>query len=337
MASWRTSSAFSRTTSSAAAEGVGARRSATKSAIVTSVSWPTAEITGIFDAAIARATASSLNAQRSSSDPPPRATTITSRSPRRFSVPSAWAISPAAVSPWTRTGHTRTWRPAKRRVTTRRKSRTAAPVGDVTSPTRRGQRGQRPLPPGVEEPLGGEPGLQLLEGELERAQAFRLQHLAHELVLAPDGVDVEPAEREDVEPVGRLEAHPPHPAPEEDGPHLGLLVLQREVDVPRGVDPQVRDLALDPEPAEAALERVLDRARELRDREDPAPGVGERQRQAGHSGDSGQPAGGVERVSHEHGDRHRPDAAGHRRDRAHARAHASRSPHRRRACRPAAG
>ena len=33
-------------TSSAAAEGVGARRSATKSAMVKSVSWPTAEITG---------------------------------------------------------------------------------------------------------------------------------------------------------------------------------------------------------------------------------------------------------------------------------------------------
>ena len=38
------------TTSSAAADGVGARTSATKSAMVTSVSWPTAEITGTGDA-----------------------------------------------------------------------------------------------------------------------------------------------------------------------------------------------------------------------------------------------------------------------------------------------
>ena len=152
VASWRTSSAFSRTTISAAADGVGARRSATKSAIVTSVSWPTAEITGIFDATIARATASSLNAQRSSSDPPPRASTITSRSPRRLSVPSASAISPAAASPWTRTGHTRTWRPAKRRVTTRRKSRTAAPVGDVTRPTRRGSVGSARFRAGSKRP-----------------------------------------------------------------------------------------------------------------------------------------------------------------------------------------
>jgi hypothetical protein len=40
--SWRSSSCWLRLTISAAAEGVGARRSATKSAIVTSVSWPTA-------------------------------------------------------------------------------------------------------------------------------------------------------------------------------------------------------------------------------------------------------------------------------------------------------
>ena len=54
------------TTISAAADGVGARRSATKSAMVTSVSWPTAEIVGTGQPAIARATTSSLNAQRSS-------------------------------------------------------------------------------------------------------------------------------------------------------------------------------------------------------------------------------------------------------------------------------
>ena len=210
MASWRTSSAFSRTTSSAAAEGVGARRSATKSAIVTSVSWPTAEITGIFDAAIARATASSLNAHRSSSDPPPRASTITSRSPRRFSVPSACgdlagggvALDADRAHEDLEAGEAAGDDPQE--VPDGRAGRRR------DEPDAAGQRGQRPLPPGVEEPLGGEPGLQLLEGELERAEALRLQHLAHELVLAPDGVDVEPAEREDVEPVGRLEAHTPH-------------------------------------------------------------------------------------------------------------------------------
>ena len=70
---WRSNSCRERTTSSAAAEGVGARRSATKSAIVKSASWPMPVMIGISDAAIARATTSSLNAQRSSSEPPPRA------------------------------------------------------------------------------------------------------------------------------------------------------------------------------------------------------------------------------------------------------------------------
>ena len=51
---------------------------ATKSEIVTSGSWPTAEITGISDAKMARATRSSLNAQRSSIDPPPRPVMSTS-------------------------------------------------------------------------------------------------------------------------------------------------------------------------------------------------------------------------------------------------------------------
>ena len=51
---------------SAAALGVAARKSATKSLIVKSISWPTAETTGNSELKIARATTSSLNAQRSS-------------------------------------------------------------------------------------------------------------------------------------------------------------------------------------------------------------------------------------------------------------------------------
>jgi len=69
---------FSFITISAAAEGVGALISATKSEIDTSVSCPTAEIIGIFDSKIAFATISSLKDQRSSSDPPPRAMIRTS-------------------------------------------------------------------------------------------------------------------------------------------------------------------------------------------------------------------------------------------------------------------
>ncbi len=72
------SSARTGTAISAAAVGVGARRSAAKSISVTSVSWPTAEISGIMLAAAARTTISSLNDHRSSSEPPPRATMMRS-------------------------------------------------------------------------------------------------------------------------------------------------------------------------------------------------------------------------------------------------------------------
>ena len=95
-----TRSARTGTAISAAAVGVGARRSATKSAIVESVSWPTPLITGMVQAAIARATASSLNAIRSSSEPPPRATMI--RSGRGIGPPGSIALKPrmaAATSP----------------------------------------------------------------------------------------------------------------------------------------------------------------------------------------------------------------------------------------------
>ena len=73
-----TSSTRTGTTISAAPVGVGARRSAAWSMSVQSVSWPTAETSGIALSAAARTTTSSLKPHRSSIDPPPRATMSTS-------------------------------------------------------------------------------------------------------------------------------------------------------------------------------------------------------------------------------------------------------------------
>ncbi|CEV42025.1 Uncharacterised protein [Streptococcus pneumoniae] len=95
--------------SSAAAVGVGARKSATKSAIVKSVSWPTAEIIGISLLKIALATISSLKAHNSSIEPPPRPTISTSISPISFAVRIACTIEGAADSPCTSTGNTITF------------------------------------------------------------------------------------------------------------------------------------------------------------------------------------------------------------------------------------
>ena len=89
-------SSASGTTSSAAAEGVGARTSAAKSAMVKSISWPMPLITGIGEATMARANSSSLKAHRSSKEPPPRARINTSHSARRPASRSAARISAAA-------------------------------------------------------------------------------------------------------------------------------------------------------------------------------------------------------------------------------------------------
>ena len=69
--------------SSAAADGVGALMSAAKSERAQSISWPTAEMTGVLQAAIALTRSSSENGRRSSKEPPPLPIMI--RSPKFFS------------------------------------------------------------------------------------------------------------------------------------------------------------------------------------------------------------------------------------------------------------
>ena len=143
------------TAHSAAAVGVGQRLSAAKSMSVVSVSWPTAEINGMALAAAARTTISSLKPQRSSRLPPPRATMITSG--RGIGPPIAMALKPAIaaatsaalVSPWTRTGQTRTRR-GKRSLKRCSMSRITAPVGEVTTPITRWKEGDRLLAGGIE-------------------------------------------------------------------------------------------------------------------------------------------------------------------------------------------
>ena len=142
------------TTISAAADGVGARRSATKSAIVMSVSCPTAEMTGTGQLAIARATISSLNAHRSSIDPPPRPTMTTSTPGTR-----AIARKPREPPPLPRPRPERARPDDELRVPVAPAQhlddvahRRAVERGDDADLSR--QRRQRPLPLCVEQPLG---------------------------------------------------------------------------------------------------------------------------------------------------------------------------------------
>ena len=127
--------------SSAAADGVGARLSATSSAMVWSVSCPIPDTTGMPLAKIDRPTSSVLKHQRSSREPPPLATMMTSAAPSSLSREIAAAIWPAARSPCTAVGNNRSSAMGKRRETTFCMSCQTAPLGEVTTPITPGNSG----------------------------------------------------------------------------------------------------------------------------------------------------------------------------------------------------
>src|SRR5581483_3194856 len=127
---------------------------------------------------------------------------------------------------------------------------------------------------GVEETLGREPALQLLEGEPESAEAARLHPLDVELERAPGRVEPDVRLDDDVHPAGGPELEDLGGAAEHDGRELAPVVLQREVEVARGLGPDVRELAADPDRADGVPERALDERRDLRDGQNAGCGAG---------------------------------------------------------------
>ena len=159
------------------------------------------------EAATARTTISSEKGSRSSSEPPPRPTMSTSAMSKRLAV-SIWAaMRSAASSPCTGAGSTTTSMPAARRWSTRRMSRIAAPVGDVTTRHAAREHGQRLLARGVEQPFGREAPLALLDDLQQVALAGGLQAIADQLVVAPLGVLRQVARGPCASALGTLEPH----------------------------------------------------------------------------------------------------------------------------------
>ncbi|MCY1174611.1 hypothetical protein D9M73_148200 [compost metagenome] len=140
----RTRSLESGASNSAAADGVGARTSATKSLMETSVSCPTALTIGVTQASTARATASSLKHQRSSSEPPPRAR-INASKPRASASFRARTICVVASRPCTAVGIRVSCTCGARRRNTLMMSRMTAPVGELMMPMRCGCAGSGTL------------------------------------------------------------------------------------------------------------------------------------------------------------------------------------------------
>ena len=123
------------------------------------------------------------------------------------------------------------------------------------------QRRQRPLARGVEQPFGLQPLLQLIEGELQRAEPLRLEVLADELIFALGLVDRDAAARDDVQAVVRLELQVAQRRAEHHALDLRAGVLQREVQVAGVPDAAVRELALDPDFEELGLRADRGRGR----------------------------------------------------------------------------
>src|SRR3546814_7168370 len=110
---------------------------------------------------------------------------------------------------------------------------------------------------GVEQALGLQLRLQLLERAAQRAFAGFLQRIEDQLVVAARLVQRQPPAGQHPHAVARLEPQPLALGLEQRAAHLRARVLEREVDVPRRGPCQVADLALD----QHHRERVLQQAR----------------------------------------------------------------------------
>ena len=261
--------------------------------MVKSISCPTPLTMGIDARCIARATTSSLKAQRSSSDPPPRVRMSTSHSGRPQARSIIRAIASAAPAPWTGTGWITTGTAGNRRPSTLRTVAHRRAGGGGDHPDAPRQRGEGELVRGIEQAFRAEPALQRIERAPQRPGA-RLLHVLHdELELAALGVEADLRMGEHLHAVVRRESQRSVVHAEHRAPHLAALVLEREVDVPGARAREVGDLALDPDGRERLLENRTGVEVEARHRVDVA-GEGVRgggQARIGHAAMLPRPAG----------------------------------------------
>ena len=132
-------------------------------------------------------------------------------------------------------------------------SRHTAPCCEVTTPIRRGQRGNGALARVVEEPLGGEPRAQLLVSGMEVAGAGGRDRVDVELVDALRLVGADAAVDDDLHPVRRPDDRACELLAEQGRADLRAGVLEREEAVPAGRERGLADLALDPDVGEGRI------------------------------------------------------------------------------------
>ena len=256
------SASRSGTAASAAADGVAARTSATRSTTVMSTSCPTAEIMGTEHAATARATRSSLKAQRSSRAPPPRPMiTHVGAAPAfdtaerahqfvRGALPLHLRRAPARAAPGEpASGH-------RDDVLQRRAVGTRDHGHDARQPR------QRTLARFVEQAVAREPGQRLLERLAPQTVAFGPDPHHPELQVAASRVHRHLTECRDLHAIRRTGRCTLHVAAPHHAAHPRLGVAQREVPVPVAMGLEIADLAAHPERCECAFDHILRSARE---------------------------------------------------------------------------
>ena len=135
--------------------------------------------------------------------------------------------------------------------------------------------GQRLLTIRCEKPFLLQPGFQLLEGDLQRACAYRLHELGHQLHLAPLLVNRDPPAHQDLQSIFRPEAQQHRLTAKQHHRQLGIAVLQREVNMTRRGGAVVGDLAFHPHIGVLPLDVVSYLAHQLADPPHP-PEVGRR-------------------------------------------------------------
>ena len=145
----------------------------------------------------------------------------------------------------------------------------AAGRGDDSDAPREARQG--PLARGGEQALGGQLLLELLEGQLQRAEALRFERFHHKLVFAARFVDVDAAARQHRQPVARLELPVAVRGAEGHAAQLRVAILEGEIVVAAGGQFDPGDLAGNPDIPELRVERRADGSRELADGINPPP------------------------------------------------------------------
>jgi len=148
----------------------------------------------------------------------------------------------------------------------RRKSCTAAPVGEVMKADRERQRGNRALFFRGKQPLIREPSFQRLELALEAPNPVLNHRADHQLVLAADFIDADLAIHEHLQSVAQRHGLLGGVATKEHGADLGAGILQGKINMAAGLRAQVGDFAAHPAGPDARFQQRLDPAGELRDR-----------------------------------------------------------------------